>query len=211
MWTEKGALRSRKHESASPSFGDVTSAAISICALCSTRNREKLSEVDARQRQLWRRRLRYSALPLGTLLDAYVAHLKRGSKASKRSVERAIERHVKKAWPEYWNAPAERIAPDDLLAIVAKVADAGKLREAAKLRSYLRAAYAAAIRARQDARGLPALRALRITTNPARDLATIEDANNVRERALSLAELRAYWKPSLHSRVQPAGRSDFTF
>lgn len=36
--------------------------------------------------------------------------------------------------------------------------------------------------------------ALRITVNPARDLVTIEGATQARERALSLAELRAYWK-----------------
>ena len=69
--------------------------------------------------------------------------------------------------------------------------------------------------ARQDARGLPALRALRITSNPARDLVTIEGATRARERALSLAELRAYWKrlvalpdlrvPCCASTYSPAG------
>ncbi len=78
--------------------------------------------------------------------------------------------------------------------MVAKVADQDKLREAAKLRSYIAAAFAAGLRARQDARSLPALRELRITTNPARDLVAIEGASKARERALSVAELRAYWK-----------------
>jgi hypothetical protein len=93
-----------------------------------------------------------------------------------------------------WLTPAGQITADDLLAVVAKPADAGKLREAAKLRAYLRAAYAAAIRARQDARALPALRELRVTANPARDLVTIEGASQARQRALSVAELRAYWR-----------------
>src|SRR5690606_38403587 len=83
--------------------------------------------------------------------------------------------------------------PDDLLAVIARLVDAEKLREAAKLRSYLSAAFAAGIRARQDARSLAALRELRITSNPARDLVTIDGASNARDRALSLAELRAYW------------------
>jgi hypothetical protein len=43
----------------------------------------------------------------------------------------------------------------------------------------------------------PDLRDLRITANPARDLVTIEGANNARNRALSLAELRAYWNNAL--------------
>lgn len=82
---------------------------------------------------------------------------------------------------------------DDLLVVVARVANAEKLREVATLRSYLSAAYAAAIRARQDARGLPALRSLKVTHIPARDLVTIDGASEARERALSVAELRAYW------------------
>jgi hypothetical protein len=131
---------------------------------------------------------------LGALLTAYVAQLRRDGRHSAREVERSIKRHVEKAWPKLWNTPAEAVTADDLLSVVAKIADDSKLRQAAKLRAYLRAAYAAAIRARQDARALPALRSLRLTANPARDLVTIEGASNARERALSLAELRAYWR-----------------
>lgn len=131
---------------------------------------------------------------LGALLTAYCDQLGRDGKASAREVRRALERHVKEAWPKLWTTPAEQITPDDLLAVVALPADAGKLREAAKLRAYLRAAYAAGVRARQDARALPALRQLKLTTNPARDLVTIEGASKARERTLSVAELRAYWK-----------------
>lgn len=131
---------------------------------------------------------------LGALLTAYVGQLEQAGKASKRSVERAIERNVKEAWPVLWDTPADQVTTDDLLSVVAKPANAGKLREAAKLRSYLQAAYAAAIGARQSAQALPALRDLRITTNPARDIVTIQGASNSRERNLSVAELRAYWK-----------------
>ena len=131
---------------------------------------------------------------LGALLGAYVGQLQRDRKPSARSVERALARHVAKAWPILWETPAELVTPDDLLSVVAKLVDEEKPREAAKLRSYLRAAYSAAIRARQDARALPTLRALRVTTNPARDLVTVEGASKARSRALSVSELRAYWK-----------------
>jgi hypothetical protein len=131
---------------------------------------------------------------LGALLNAYTASLKRDGKASEKAVKAAIKRHVETPWPELWKAPAASITVDDLLGIVAKVVNAEKPREAAKLRAYLRAAFAAGIRARQDARALPALRDLRITSNPARDLATIEGSIGARTRALSKDELRAYWK-----------------
>ena len=77
---------------------------------------------------------------------------------------------------------------------VARLADADKLREAAKLRSYLRAAYAAGVRAKHNAKAIKALRELRLGHNPAADLSTIEGATQSRERALSVAELRHYWR-----------------
>lgn len=131
---------------------------------------------------------------LGALLDGYVAQLKRDGKTSAASVEGALERHVARVWPVLWNTPAGNIGMDELLPVVARLVNGNKLREAGKVRSYIRAAYAAAIRARQDARGLAVLRDLKITHNPARDLVTVEGANRARERALSVAELRAYWK-----------------
>lgn len=131
---------------------------------------------------------------LGVLLDGYVAQLKRDGKVSAGRVEAALRLHVKAAWPKLTKTPAADITPDDLLTVVARLVDAGNLREAAKLRAYLSAAYNSAIRARQDARGLDDLRRLKITTNPARDLVTIEGASTPRERALSIAELRAYWQ-----------------
>jgi hypothetical protein len=141
---------------------------------------------------------------LGALLTAYVGQLRRDDKPSARSVERALILNVAVAWPKLWATPAEQISTYDLLAVIARLANARKLREAAKVRSYLRAAFAAAIRARQDARGLAALRELKITANPARDLVTIDGATNARERALSVAELRAYWK-RIAAMPDPAG------
>ena len=135
-----------------------------------------------------------AAATLGALLTAYTSQLERDGKASARAVKLTIVKHVEKAWPALWTTPAADVTTDDLLAVVARVADFGHLREAAKLRSYLRAAYAAAIRARQSAQGMPALRALKLTTNPASDLVTIEGASQPRDRALTVAELRAYWK-----------------
>lgn len=162
----------------------------------------------ARQREAERRAAEAEAAraraTLGVLLEGYVEHLRRAGKASARAVENCIRRHVQRPWPKLWNTPAADVALDDVLEVVALVASSGHLREAAKLRAYLRAAYATAIKARQDPLGLPELRALQIRSNPARDLATIEGATNPRERALSLAELRAYWR-RIRDDASPAG------
>ena len=135
---------------------------------------------------------------LGALMTAYVGELVRSEKSSAQEVAGSIKRHVTDKWPKLAQKPADDITLDDLLAVVAAVADQGKLREAAKVRSYLQAAYNAGIRARQAATASPELRALRITTNPARDLATIDGASSTKERALSVEELRAYWRRIEH-------------
>jgi integrase len=132
---------------------------------------------------------------LGKLLEAYIEQLKRKGKISARAVDNAIRKNVEQAFPKLWNKPAEDIDLDDCLAIVAALADDEKMREAAKLRSYLRAAYAAGIKARGDASAVPALREFRLKVNPAAALAAFEgNGIRARERALSLPELRHYWK-----------------
>lgn len=144
------------------------------------------------------------AASLGALLGAYVKQLERDKKASAREVRQAAARHVAIPWPSLWAKPADDVTMEDLLAVLGRVADAGKLTEARKLRAYIGAAYKAALRARQDARGLPELRDLKVSTNPARDLTAIEGGSNARERALSIAELRAYWL-RIQALPDPAG------
>jgi len=131
---------------------------------------------------------------LGALLTAYADQLERDGKPSARSVRGELFHHVRDAWPKLWAMPVADVAADDLLAVVALPVQHGHKRQAEKVRAYLRAAFAAGMKARHNAAALPALRALRITANPARDLTPIAGANRARDRALSLAELRAYWK-----------------
>ena len=112
-----------------------------------------------------------------------------------------LRHHVKNKWPNLWVMPIADVTTDDLLAIVATPAEDGHLRQAEKVRAYLRAAFAAGMKARHNAKALPALRDLRVTANPARDLTPIEGANKARDRELSLAELRAYAERSKAGRV----------
>ncbi|MDE2406846.1 MAG: integrase family protein [Xanthomonadaceae bacterium] len=131
---------------------------------------------------------------LGVLLEAYVANMRKAGKSSAEAVLGCVHRHVRDALPRLWAKPAADVTADDLMDAVARLADADKLREAAKLRSYLRAAYAAGVRAKHNAKAIKALRELRLSHNPAADLASIEGGTRARERALSVAELRHYWR-----------------
>ena len=164
--------------------------------LRSALEREQLAAEKARQaaedaERLARKRAEGT---LGVLLSAYCDQLDRAGKESAASVRKALVRHVQTPWPGLWSKPAAQVDTDELLQIVARLVQDGKLREAAKLRSYIRAAYAAAIAARHDPAALPGLRELKLAINPARDLATIEGNIRSGERNPSLAELRAYWR-----------------
>ena len=133
------------------------------------------------------------ARSLGKLCDAYAAALEARGAKSADAVALSLRRNLAEPFPVLWRTPADALTVEDLLQPVARLVQAGKLREAAKVRSYVQAAYSAGLRARTDATAPEALRALRIRSNPARDLATVRGAIRARERALSAEELRHYF------------------
>lgn len=139
---------------------------------------------------------------LTKLAAAYVEHLKAAGKPSWAEVERAIERNIIKPFPDVAELPAADVTVEDVMPAFHRLTKEGKLREAEKLRSYLRAAYTAAKRARNDA-GMHAFTGLKVTHNPLADLevsrpkeAAEKAAQAAKERkwALSEAQLRAYWR-----------------
>lgn len=139
---------------------------------------------------------------LGALLKAYAGHLKGAGKPSHRAVELAVDRHIAEPFPKIAAMPAAEVTVDDVMPVFHKLAADGKLREAEKLRAYLRAAYTAARKARTDA-SMHAFAGFRIQFNPLADLevsrpkeAAEKAAQAARERkwALSEDQLRAYWR-----------------
>lgn len=130
---------------------------------------------------------------LGALMQAYTEQLERAGKRSARDVRNKLRLHVEEKWPKLWVAPAANLSADDVVEIIGSIVNTGHRTTAAHVRAYLKAAYTAAIRARHDADALPKLRRLRITANPAADVAPVKDASKARERYLCVAELRAYW------------------
>lgn len=138
----------------------------------------------------------------GALLDAYVEHLKAAGKTSWKQVEGAFDRHIKTPRPKLAKLPADAVTVDDVMPVFHALAKAGKLREAEKLRAYLRAAYTAARKARTDAT-MHAFAGFQIAYNPLADLdvsrpkeAAEKAAKAARERkwALTQPQLAAYWK-----------------
>jgi len=152
--------------------------------------RERRAEADAARTK--------DAATLGGLLGAYVALLKRKGKATAGKVEGEIERTVRVPFKTLWKAPAASVTLDDLTRITAKLARAGKWRQAEKTRSYLRAAYTAAVSARGNTTAADLFEGFEHVENVARDLATIDRPGDINEarpkRALSQGELAAYWQ-----------------
>lgn len=134
-----------------------------------------------------------TATSLGDLLTAYTKYLELQGKNSAKAVQNALELHIKKRFPKLWKKAADEITLHDCLEVVGAINDKGHARQADKVRAYLKSAYSVALNSRGAANVPKAMRDLKVTTNPARELRKIEGSTKAKERALTLSEFRAYW------------------
>jgi integrase len=129
---------------------------------------------------------------LKQLLDAYVAHLERLGKQSARDVRSIFETHVFEAAPLIGSRKAAEVTMDEFVELIGKLTEAGKGRTAAKLRSYLRAAYSLAIRSKTDPAAPLAMRAFGVEINPLASVGALSQYSRARNRVLSGPELAAF-------------------
>ncbi|MCX7961170.1 MAG: integrase family protein [Burkholderiales bacterium] len=147
---------------------------------------ERLAEAERRAREAERG-------TLAALFSAYADFLeRRGSRQTARNARSLFRTHVAEPWPEYAERRAAELRPGEITTILRAVAEQGKGRTAAKLRAYLRAAYALALRAEHDATAPALLRTFGIESNPVAATAALAAFNRVRDRVLSAAELGGY-------------------
>lgn len=136
----------------------------------------------------------YKGLPsFGDLLQAYVLDLRLKKRSSAIEVEMALNLHVHKSFPSLWDKPAAAIQSAEVMDIIRHINDQNKPRQADKLRSYIKAAYNAAINAKQNPNSAKELQRLNLNNNPARDITPVISNKQQRQRNLSLTELQAYW------------------
>lgn len=127
---------------------------------------------------------------LKALCESYIEHLERRGKRSARDVRSVCKVHVFDNQPEIAKRQASEITPTDVALIIRKVREAGKERTAGVLRSYLRAAYALAVRAPVDSEAPSELIPFNIQMNPVDAVPAI--AIEAGERTLTPAELKTY-------------------
>jgi len=126
---------------------------------------------------------------LEQLLRIYVEYLKTAGKSSARDVENIFANHVIAAAPTLILCKAANVSVDEFVELIGRVVAAGKGRTAAKLRSYLRAAYALAIEAKTDPAAPAVLKTFGISTNPLASIGALSQFNRTRNRSLPAMEL----------------------
>ena len=140
-----------------------------------------------------------------SLLESYVAHLKRAGKQSARDVEAIFNRHVVEPWPDFAKLPANRIAPESVRDILARMVRKGIGRQTNIVRSYLQAAFTHGAHSDLDPRRAAADTAVfRLTGNPVALLPRIQEFESTRGRVLSDDEFRYLWAELADIRLEVA-------
>lgn len=134
------------------------------------------------------------AITFGEIMAAYVEMLVVAGKASASNVRSEVRKNIELAFPKLWRKPAHEISIDDCVEIIAKLNDEGSPRQADKTRSYIKTAFTTAINARGNVKAPKVMRELRLTQNPALMIQKVAGSSKASDRALSLAEFRAYWR-----------------
>jgi integrase len=152
------------------------------------RARQAAAEAARREREAAERST------LRQLLDAYVSHQERLGKQSARDAKGILRLHVVEAAPELAARKAADVTVDELVVLIGRLAEGGKGRTAAKLRSYLHAAYQLAVESRTDPSAPQTLRAYGVTLNPVASIGALSKYSRARDRVLSAPELAAFLK-----------------
>lgn len=142
-------------------------------------------EVEARQEA--------SQQTLERLLMAYCDRLKAQSKPSHKDARGIFNNHVIRPFPKLARRPAADIEPEDIADMMRRLLDDGTGRTANKLRSYIRAAYETARRARLDASVPVAFKAFKIRHNPAADTMPDPSQNRADKNPLTVDQMLIYW------------------
>jgi len=124
---------------------------------------------------------------LEKLCDWYVTHQEGKGKTSARDAKNLFKNHVKTS--EFASLPARSLTAKQATAIIRAVVEKGHARTAAKLRAYLRAAYALAQGAETNPEAPAALLHFGVETNPVASTGALSSANNTRDMVLTQDEL----------------------
>lgn len=124
---------------------------------------------------------------LGKLCDWYVEHQRKRGKSSAADAENLFKNYVKGS--DFEPVPARDLTSKQATALIRAVVEAGKGRTAAKLRAYLRAAYALALGAETNPEAPSELVLFGVDTNPIAATGALSSFSKSRDVVLTEAEL----------------------
>lgn len=123
------------------------------------------------------------------LCELYVKHQEGKGKESAGDAENLFKNHVLTS--EFADLPAREFTAKQATALLRRVVEQGKLRTAAKVRAYLRAAYALAQGADTNAEAPAAALLFNVETNPIASTGALSAGNKTRDVVLAETELGA--------------------
>jgi integrase len=154
-----------------------------------------------------RRRHRKDAGTVGELFGAYVASLRAAGKRSAYLVEGFLETAGAAIGS---SRPAAEVTPGDIVPHLSAIHDRGAKVHAAKVRTYLSAAFAYGLKAEHDYTRKDAGARWGIASNPISAIPVADGISNPRNRFLTPAEVRTLWTwlegHDVDSRLAPALR-----
>ena len=134
-----------------------------------------------------------NVVSFGDVMELYCDQLEKRGKESARAVRNALQKNIEKAHPTLWRKAAVSVGIDDCMKPIDRLVSEGYARQADKVRSYMQSAFKLVINARGKT-GIPEhFKHITIRSNPVAGIEKPEGSSNAKDRALSLAEFRAYW------------------
>jgi integrase len=109
-------------------------------------------------------------------------------------VRNLFRKHVFTAWPQLSEKKAGDVTVGEITDVLRKMINNGIERNTAKLRSYLRAAYALAMQAANDPTVAATAHIFNLTNNPAASIPALSQFNKAGDRVLDNAELGNYMR-----------------
>jgi integrase len=136
----------------------------------------------------------HQSYTLARLISEYVGHQERLAKSSAREAKNIFDKYILRANPQLATMTASDIDSEQIADAIRAVNEQGKGRTANKLRSYLRAAFAMAAKAKTNPAIPLTFKEFRIKHNPVSDVAVIGGANKTAKAPLSTDGLILYWR-----------------
>jgi integrase len=138
------------------------------------------------------------------LCHAYVQRLEKDGKYSAKEVSGLLRLYVDSS--ELAHVQADAATGTQFTDLLRPIVEAGHGRTAAKVRSYLHAAYASALRAKLDPAASSELGRHNLSLNPISHISSLSEFTNTKDRVLGKSELKALW-----SALHPVDESQLKF